>query len=242
MSEQTPTNEAGSNAADSTPVVKQLVDQVTKLTAQLNETQTAASQGAAVLSDPDVQKLLKMKEAGEEVSFAAPEAVPDPLGDLLTPDAVNEADEQFGDFSPNDVIKHIGAKLTAVVEAAVTDRLKPLEQRLDAADEQRQNETSAAETYQLQTDLETLSKKRPDLKDFQKDMVALSNKPLGVEDYYNLAKINKIGLPEDAPQSERPFDIFETGNSRPVDSNRPVRHGRTGMSAILKDALDKKFR
>ena len=235
--------DAVGSAPESSPVVKQLVDQVAQLTGQLAKAQSGLADNAAILGDSDIQKLLKLKSDGNSFEIAVPESEIDPLADLLRSDEdeVSTKPDAFDDFTPRQVVEHIGKHLSGIVEAAVTEKLKPLQEQVQQSETQRQSDLTATHNANLQLDIEALSAKRSDLKDYHEDMIKLSQNPLTVEQYYNLAKISKIGLPEDAPETERPFNVLESTRPRVGSSSTEVRRGRVGMASMLKEVLDKKF-
>ncbi len=232
------------NASEPTPANKELTAQLAQLTATVGELQKGSEPMQAALQDPDVQRLIQLKAEGKEVTVGQKTNTPDPLAELLnSPDPEpQDKPEPFEGFTPAKIIEHIGSNIGAIVEKAVGDRLGPLQEKLTEVEKAREQDIQAAGTAELRADVTKMSKDYPDFGEYKDAMVGIfdqvqSGQGLSVKQYYSLAKVEKLGLPSEAPMTEHPFNFSVPTSETPMTEKS--RSGRQGFQKMLDEATMK---
>lgn len=212
-----------------------LTKQVTELQKQLEK----LGDGQKLLQDPQVQELLSRRAKGEKLEFRVKDDVPpkDPLEELL---ALTDQSEQRLDGGKEVSVtdpKFIKT-LQDSIAGLVSQTVKPLKDELESLRSDRQKDTEQQEVQALVSEVQSVAEKHADFKDFADDIIKLRAQPLRVEDLYYLAKVKKVGLPQDL-ETERPSNPLELVMR---DKKSEMRPGRVGFQEIVQKVLTNRHR
>lgn len=191
------------------------------------------SAALALLADPDVQNLLKLKNAGKTVKLI------EDAGETEQVEEVDPAAEAIAGLEADDPLrKHYETvnKMLSVKEANLQKKLDQLNQRMDSV------ESVAGDVARkgVKEQVESAKSKYKDFGQYSKQMIELANKVQGlsVEELYVLAKqrSGKLKLSEGSTHSEKPTSQpARITTKKPGAQARPP--GRAGFKSFLAEAL-----
>lgn len=231
-----------------TPAEKAMQEQLQSLTGQIGNLQET-------LKDPEVLKVLELKQQGQEVSVAQKQEKPEIdvldtlLNDLNSGGAISDPDAS-GDSDEEKKVdtKLQNEKLLKGVDALVEDRVAklvaPMQEQLKAAENALEADRLAAYQKNLNADLEKAVEKYPDMSEFKDTMAELyeHNPNLSIEEYYILARHRKLGdefwSQHAKTDSEFPVTLGQRGKPRPKD----IRQGKSGFEQMLNEAVESRHR
>jgi hypothetical protein len=124
------------------------------------------------------------------------------------------------------------------IAGLVSQTVKPLKDELESLRSDRQKDTEQQEVQALVSEVQSVAEKHADFKDFADDIIKLRAQPLRVEDLYYLAKVKKVGLPQDL-ETERPSNPLELVMR---DKKSEMRPGRVGFQEIVQKVLTNRHR
>jgi len=238
MLDQMKETKSGSTDSNATETNAQPNLQLVEIQKQMQKLMADHATSTAVLSDPDVQALLRLKAAGESVvvgkkSELEPEV--DPLDEFLK--TVSSPTERE-DLSQAALIENLGKALPNMIAQGVQSAVGPIQKELESLKREREIEIENASISKTQSEIAAAIAKHTDFESYKDDMVTLNEKGLSVEDLYLLAKVKKHGFPAEKPESERPFNVLNTRSSS-TRTTEP-RRGRQGFAEMINDVYKRR--
>lgn len=199
-----------------------------------------------LLTDPDVQALLKAKEEGKTFSLDITDGdtkkTKVPVRDTTKVDEDDPAPD-FDNMTPADAFRYMNKKLSTSLESLRSNVTDPLQEELKTV----KTEQKGQRTRNLQGEVKTVREEFPDFNKHKDEIVKISAQfpSLSIRDMYLLAKgrTGDIKAPETGTDdtntdmgtdTERP-----TGALSDIPVKEPIVHGRRAFKALLKGAIDK---
>lgn len=215
----------------------ELEQQVTKLN---QEVQQSRQQSSQLLSDPDVLRLVQLKQQGKKVSLAPEDEVKE---------VVEEPEEEEIDWDELDnagLAKEVMKRTTSSVEKVLNKHLKPVNEKFQTVESFTKQEQAKA----LQQQVAEARKKYTDFDDYQQQMVQLNaeNPSLNVSELYILAKAREgkpVALREEQQKkeqdsvTERPVTSGGRPSKKP-ERKEPLPSGARGFRQLLSENLESK--
>lgn len=215
-----------------------------KLQAQLEEqtqlTEDGKTLNNALLQDPDIQAVIKAKNANEKVQVTVGEVKPESKADPKTqPKQLSEmTEEEVEGMSMKETMMAMQRESQAHTEAMVKSGL---EQGLKPLQEQASNSQTFIDDQRREVLAEQVAKARGDFEDFDTyipDMkeLAKGNPGLSIEELYTVSRTRKVGPPSQALESERPdrTSAREVSGQKLLPDAPPTRRS---FDLILDEAL-----
>ncbi len=219
-----------------------LEEQVSKMGEALDTMQKTNDAERKLLSDPDVRDLLARKAKGEKVTIETEgvekeKTAEEKINELIFPKGEKPKDDSLEDLSNVELMEQMGELLKKALTPAVEEATKPLKDELEAMRGERETERKDKSARALADEVLAVAEKYKDFEDHKEGIVELYEKGPTIDDLYLLAKVKKVGLPSESPDSERPFSYLETDRRKAPEETR---HGSRGFRDIIREATAKK--
>jgi hypothetical protein len=189
-----------------------------------------------IMADPDVMKVLQMKQEGKKFTIADAVTEQELPPDFSNDDLFNlsKGDELDVDTMSNrELLQYIQKSGFSKISEMVQKAISPLSKKMESVDGFVNNSV----TREAEIELQKLQEKYPDAPNYYKDMTQLnkSNPNLSVHELYALARYKRGELPIQSinTSSERP-----TSFSRPTTKkNVPIKTGQAGWKDLLMQGI-----
>lgn len=233
--------ESQSKAQEPTPAEMEMQKQMQNMNEKLDHNSQQAQQLQALLADPEVQRVVALKQAGKPVQVAEQVAEKEPNEFDALLESLDSDDTDSYDSSSSS----IGSKeLMALRNGILADTKELLAQKdadhakeLEVMQSQISNTQANLANERMQAEISACLERYPDATEYVEDMIKLSetHNSLSPEQLYKMAKIEKVGFNAPTVESERPeHHIRAPGRSNP--SAQKFSSGELGFREMVQQA------
>lgn len=230
---------------DEAPSIEELQEQNRKLqetleTSQQNEAKLNNTL-KQIASDPDVLRVLQMKDRGEPVNIGQSQGqqptITDPGEKVYM--QIQSGEVSIDDLTPSQLAAYMQHSTDKRVEGTLQKVLGPIAEKFKTYDNERlqqQQSSMSQEMMQVRSKYRDFDQLRP-----QMVKVAQQNPGLGIEDIYILTK-GRLGspiTPASALDTERPDERPVSISPRPSGKKEQKQVYTRDWSAMLSDAVDR---
>jgi len=221
---------------DSDESIKSTLSNIEKGIGEGNVAQQSLNQ---IFSNPQVMEVLRMQEAGQQVSVVSGvpgNASTHQIGQpgSVTPDVAPELDsEDLDGMSQKQFLNHMEERNAFHMKKMFQEMMSPMMDQLSGATQHIANTQQEAVNSQIAACMERHS----DFNDFRQDMAEVNKKnpDLDVEELYQLCKRRRYGQTPDGLATEKPNST--TSQSNPISFEDVDTVGRKGFDNLLEHAL-----
>lgn len=206
----------------------------------LREGNKAQQQLQALVSDPDVARIIQARQKGERVKLLSEEELQREL-ELRSNDVKPEDDldiDDDDDVKPSKLLELAERRASKALESKIDEKLSPILDTLKGLDGFVQNHQKS----QVVDAVKAAREKHADFDQYKDKMLEISkeNANLSVDELYYLARVRSGTLDFNKPrkETERPSEMpNRTGKVQ--DRKSPLPPGRRGFNTLLEEALSK---
>lgn len=209
------------------------------LNTQFKEKMQANDMLQKLVSDPQIQEILKARQEGREVKLVDPKAKQNYLPGLDDDSSSDQESDpaDLDDLSPSELAKFIVKKVSASVGTVLKEQQKGVSEKLESFEKY----IASAEGQKVKSEIEQVRSKHKDFEELRPKMAEIANQNTGlsVEELYLLARTRSgMSLVPEQTETERPSSTTARG---PLVSRRekPLPPGRAGFAQALQEGLAK---